>query len=57
MRSRDARDQALFVPFLLLPSTFPRIEFEKVVRIHVPLQKLVHFVAHDEAFLRKTLAK
>lgn len=44
-------------PFILLPSSLPRREFDKSVRLQPILNELTHKVAHDEAFLRDTLAE
>ncbi|CAO1356974.1 unnamed protein product [Diamesa hyperborea] len=58
MRSRSDYnpDTLQFAPFILTPSAFPRKEFEKAVNLQVILNELVHNVAHDEEFLRETLA-
>lgn len=45
-----------FAPFILLPTLFPRREFEKAVRLQPILNELMHWVAHDTEFLRETLA-
>jgi glutathione synthase len=59
MRSRDnfSSDSINFAPFVLLPSTFPRCEFEKSVRIQPVLNELMHNVAHDYEFLSSCLEK
>jgi glutathione synthase len=59
MRSKEhfSRDSLTFAPFLLFPSTFPRGEFEKATGIQKALNELMHRVAHDDEFLRNTLAK
>ncbi|XP_059485490.1 glutathione synthetase-like isoform X1 [Neocloeon triangulifer] len=44
-----------FAPFVLLPSTFPRKEFEKAVAIQPILNELMHKVAHDYDFLSSSL--
>lgn len=44
-------------PFVLFPSSLPRREFEKSVRLQPILNELTHKVAHDEAFLRETLVE
>lgn len=49
-------DALQFVPFVLTPSPFPRIEFEKVVKLQITLNELMHAVAHDDEFLSQTLA-
>lgn len=45
-----------FAPFILLPTLFPRSEFEKAVRLQPILNELMHWVAHDTEFLRETLS-
>lgn len=44
-------------PFVLTPSTLPRREFEKSVRLQPILNELTHKVAYDDEFLRETLAE
>lgn len=57
MRSRTSfsPDGLIIAPFALLPSTFPRKEFEKAVNIQTVLNVLVHKVAHSYSFLKETL--
>ena len=57
MRRKDAydRDALHFAPFLLLPSPFPREEFNRASKIQTLLNELMHKVAHDNAFLEETL--
>lgn len=43
-------------PFTLVPTGFPRQEFEKAVRLQTILNELMHWVAHDTDFLYETLA-
>lgn len=59
MRSRTSfsPDGLIIAPFALLPSTFPRKEFEKAVNIQTVLNVLVHKVAHSYSFLKETLEK
>ena len=59
MRRKDAfdRDALHFAPFLLLPSPFPRQEFSRAVELQTLLNELMHRVAHDNDFLKETLAK
>lgn len=40
----------------MLPTLFPRREFEKAVRLQTILNELMHWVAHDTEFLTETLA-
>lgn len=57
MRSKTefSADGLVIAPFALLPSTFPRDEFEKAVNIQVVLNELIHKVAHSYEFLKETL--
>lgn len=48
-------DHLEFAPFTLLPSPFPRKEFDKAVKLQPILNKIIHRVAHDDDFLRQTL--
>lgn len=48
-------DSINFAPFILLPSTFPRREFEKSIEIQTTLNELMHRVAHNQKFLKETL--
>lgn len=59
MRRKDAfdRDALHFAPFLLLPSPFPRQEFNRAVELQTLLNELMHKVAHDNEFLKDTLKK
>lgn len=56
MRSRTNfnRDFLQFAPFILIPSSFPRTEFEQACKIQVILNKLMHRVAYDYEFLKET---
>lgn len=58
IRSRENfnPDVLQFVPFTLTPSPFPRQEFEKVVDLQATWNELMHAVANDDEFLRKTLS-
>jgi glutathione synthase len=46
-----------FIPFSLLPSAFPRKEFNKAKEIQTILNELIHKVAHDHEFLCSALKK
>lgn len=50
-------DHFQVAPFVLFPSSLPRREYEKSVRLQPILNELTHKVAHDEQFLRETLAE
>jgi len=58
MRSKTnfSPDSLNFAPFILTPSSFPRKQFERALKIQTVLNELTHLIAHDEEFLRKTLA-
>ena len=57
MRRKDAfdRDALHFAPFLLFPSPFPKVEFERALKLQPVLNELMHRVAHDRKFLEQTL--
>lgn len=46
-----------FAPFALMPSPFPKEEFQNACDIQIILNKLVYRVAHDYDFLKETLAE
>ena len=45
-----------FAPFVLVPSTFPRREFEKAVKLQPLVNELIHIIANNREFLTKALA-
>ena len=51
------RDKLHFTPFCLLPSPFPRQEFNRAVELQTLLNELMHKVAYDFDFLKETLRK
>ncbi|XP_049833687.1 glutathione synthetase-like isoform X2 [Schistocerca gregaria] len=57
MRSKANYNEDIlqFAPFALLPSVFPRKEFERAVNIQPILNELMHKVAHDHEFLTSSL--
>ncbi|KAI5631053.1 eukaryotic glutathione synthase, ATP binding domain-containing protein [Phthorimaea operculella] len=55
-RKQFSKDHIQIAPFVLLPSPFPRAEFNKAVELQPILNELMHKVAHDEEFLQDTLA-
>ncbi|XP_062139300.1 glutathione synthetase isoform X4 [Drosophila sulfurigaster albostrigata] len=59
MRSKTAfsPDSLNFAPFVLVPSSFPRKEFEKAIALQPIINRLMHNVAHDEEFITTTLAE
>ena len=50
-------DEVQLVPLMLLPTQFPKSEFEKAVNIQTSFNELMHKVAYDFNFLKKTLEK
>ena len=58
MRSKIqfSSDTLQFAPFVLIPSTFPRHQFEKALNIQPIVNELIHSVANNHEFLRKSLA-
>ena len=57
MRSKESfnKNQVQILPFTLLPSSFPRKNFEKAKNIQVLLNELIHKAAHDKDFITKSL--
>jgi len=57
MRRKDQfdRDALHFAPFVLFPTSFPRDEFYKSVKLQQVLNELMHKVAHDDEFLTTSL--
>ncbi|XP_050432106.1 glutathione synthetase-like isoform X2 [Adelges cooleyi] len=50
-------DSLTVVPFTLLPSVFPRDEFQKALNIQPVLNELTHMVSRDYEFLQSCLEK
>uniref|UniRef100_A0A0P4WD75 Glutathione synthetase n=1 Tax=Scylla olivacea TaxID=85551 RepID=A0A0P4WD75_SCYOL len=50
-------DSLQLAPFFLLPSAFPRREFERVVKLQSIVNILMHRIAHDYQFLKDALEK
>lgn len=59
MRSKIqfSKDSLTVVPFTLLPSMFPRAEFQRAVTIQPVLNELTHRVSNDYEFLFSCLEK
>lgn len=59
MRSKKqySIDSLTVVPFTLLPSVFPRAEFQKAVAIQPALNELTHRISNDHDFLYSCLEK
>nr|XP_034175981.1 glutathione synthetase-like [Osmia lignaria] len=57
MRSKQNFNKNIlqFAPFILVPSPFPRKEFENACKMQTMLNILIHRVAQDYNFLRETL--
>lgn len=57
MRSKISfnKNQVQVLPFTLLPSSFPRQNFEKAKNIQVLLNELTHKVAYNHSFLTESL--
>ena len=58
MRSRQnySPDSVNFAPFVLVPSAFPKKEFEKAVQLQPLVNELMHIIANNHTFLETTLA-
>ncbi|XP_043256266.1 glutathione synthetase-like [Colletes gigas] len=56
-RSKESfnKNHVQVLPFALLPSSFPRKDFEKAKCIQVLLNELIHKVAHSNSFITKSL--
>lgn len=48
------RNRVQLARFVLLPTSFPKLEFNKGVVIQTILNKLIHKVAHDNNFISET---
>ena len=59
MRSKVSfnKNQVQVLPFTLLPSSFPRKNFEKAKNIQILLNELIHKVAHNNDFLTESLKR
>ncbi|XP_042237831.1 glutathione synthetase-like isoform X2 [Homarus americanus] len=59
MRYKASYDQDTLqmAPFFLLPSAFPRREFERVVKLQPLINVLMHKIAHNHEFLENCLKK
>ncbi|XP_076231533.1 glutathione synthetase isoform X1 [Calliopsis andreniformis] len=57
MRSKTNFDKNIlqFAPFILLPSPFPKKEFENACQLQTILNLLIHRVSQDYNFLKETL--
>ncbi|XP_045126156.1 glutathione synthetase-like isoform X2 [Portunus trituberculatus] len=56
-RSNYDPDSLQLAPFFLLPSAFPRREFDRVVKLQSIVNILMHRIAHDYQFLKDALEK
>lgn len=50
-----SKDSIFIAPYALIPSCFPRKEFNKAVALQPILNELMHRVAHDQFFLTECL--
>lgn len=59
MRPMDGYDPdgMRFAPFVLLPSTFPKSEFDRAVQLQPVINELFHKVAHSYEFLLESLKR
>lgn len=48
------RNKVQLSRFVLVPTSFPKVEFEKAIVIQKILNKLIHKVAYDHDFIYKT---
>jgi len=57
MRRKDQfdRDALHFAPFVLFPTSFPRDDFYRAMKLQPVLNELMHKVAHDDDFLKSSL--
>lgn len=57
MRSRSniSSYEISVIPFTLLPSTFPKVEFKRAITIQPILNELIHKAAHSHDFLLEAL--
>nr|XP_033342202.1 glutathione synthetase-like [Megalopta genalis] len=57
MRSKESfnKNQVQVLPFTLLPSVFPRKNFEKAKNIQILLNELIHRVAHNHTYIVDSL--
>lgn len=51
------KNQVQVLPFTLLPSSFPRKNFEKAKNIQILLNELIHKVAYNNDFLTESLKR
>ncbi|KZS15426.1 Glutathione synthetase [Daphnia magna] len=58
MRSRQnfSPDSINFAPFVLVPSTFPKKEFEKAIELQTLVNEMIYRIANNYEFLKTTLA-
>lgn len=58
MRSKQnfSPDSINFAPFVLIPSTFPKKEFEKAIELQTLVNEMIYRIANDYEFLKTTLA-
>lgn len=57
LSSTEAENTATHAPFCLLPSPFPRTQFERAVRIQVDYNKLYASISTSPALIREVIGK
>lgn len=55
-RQNYSPDSINFAPFVLVPSVFPKKEFEKAVDLQTVVNELIHKIANNYEFLKTNLA-
>lgn len=56
-KKRFNRDQVQILSFTLLPSSFPRKNFETVKNIQTLMSELIHKIAYDKEFITNSLKR
>ncbi len=58
MRSKQkfSPDSLNFAPFVLVPSTFPRLEFNNAINLQPLINELFHKIANNFEFLKNALS-
>lgn len=50
-------DQMQILPFALLPTSFPKKNFETAKSVQILLNELIHKVAYDKEFITNSLKR
>ena len=56
-KNQAHQDQVQVAPFTLLPTPFPKTEFEKAVELQTIFNELMHKVAYDREFITEKLKR